>query len=90
MKKTRSLRSRQVLTGNLFCVPLYLGAILFFITPIIQSIVYIFSEVQPELGSIAVKNIGFENIRYIFREDQDFVTNLISSSYSQSLAFVSS
>lgn len=79
MKKTRSLRSRQVLTGNLFCVPLYLGAILFFIAPIIQSIVYIFSEVQPELGSIAVKNIGFENIRYIFREDPDFVTNLISS-----------
>lgn len=79
MKKTRSLRSRQVLTGNLFCVPLYFGAILFFITPIIQSIVYIFSEVQPELGSIAVKNIGFENIRFIFREDPDFITNLISS-----------
>ena len=79
MKKTRSLHARQVLTGNLFCVPLYLGAILFFIMPIIQSVIYVFSEVYPELGSIAVKNTGFANIHYVFREDPDFVNNLISS-----------
>ena len=79
MKKTRSLHARQVLTGNLFCAPLYLGAILFFITPIIQSIIYVFCEVHPKLGSIAVKNTGFANIHYIFREDPDFVNNLISS-----------
>lgn len=79
MKKTRSLYSRQAITGNLFCIPLYLGLIMFFITPVIQSIVYIFSAVHPELGSVSVENIGFDNIKYIFREDPDFVTNLISS-----------
>ena len=79
MKKKQTLYSRQALTGHLFCMPLYIGAVLFFIVPIARSIQYVFSQVYPEIGSMTVEKVGFENIRYIFRVDPDFVTNLIKS-----------
>ena len=79
MKKNRTLYARQALTGNLFCIPIYIGAVLFLILPIIRSIIYVFAQVHPELGSMSVELIGLENIRYIFREDPDFITNLIAS-----------
>lgn len=77
--KKRTLYARQALTGNLFCIPLYIGAVLFFLFPIIQSIVYIFSQVTPDLGSMQTEFIGMENIIYVFRKDPYFIPNLISS-----------
>lgn len=77
--KKRSLYKKQAITGNLFCLPLYIGALLFFLVPIIQSIIYMFSQVTPQLGSMQVENIGMENIIYIFRKDPDFIPHLISS-----------
>lgn len=69
----------QALNGNLFCIPLYIGAVLFFLIPVGQSIVYSFSSITPDLGSMRVEFIGTENYRYIFRVDTDYVTNLIYS-----------
>ncbi len=79
MKKKRNLYQKQALTGHFFCIPLYIGAILFFIIPLFQSFRYSFSKVTPELGTMLTKFIGGENYHYIFRVDADFVTNLISS-----------
>lgn len=77
--KKRTLYQRQALTGNLFCIPLYIGSVLFFLFPIIQSIIYIFSQVTPELGSMHTEFIGMENIIYAFRKDPYFIPNLTSS-----------
>lgn len=79
MKKKKSLYKIQARNGHLFCIPLYIGAALFFILPLIQSIRYSFSNVTPELGSMMTKYIGTENYHYIFKVDVDFVTNLIGS-----------
>lgn len=79
MKKKRSLYARQARNGNLFCIPLYIGAILFFLIPVGQSILYSFSAITPDLGSMRVDYIGTENYHYIFRVDADYTTNLIRS-----------
>ena len=77
--KKRSLYARQAITGNLFCIPLYIGSVLFFFFPIMRSIIYIFSQVTPEFGSMHTEFIGLENIIYVFRKDPYFIPNLISS-----------
>lgn len=77
--KKRSLQAKQAITGNLFCIPLYIGAALFFFFPIIQSIVYMFSQVTPEFGSMKTEFTGMNNIIYVFRKDPYFIQNLISS-----------
>lgn len=79
MKKKKGLYQKQALTGHFFCIPLYIGAILFFILPLIQSIRYSFSHVTPEIGTMLTENVGWENFHYIFRVDLNFNNNLISS-----------
>ena len=77
--KKRSLYAKQALTGNMFCIPLYIGAVLFFIFPIVQSIIYVFSQVTPEFGSMHTEFTGIENIIYVFRKDPYFIPNLTAS-----------
>ena len=79
MKKKRGLYKSQALTGHAFCIPFYIGAILFFVLPLVQSVRYSFSKVTPDMGSMTAAFIGKENFHYIFRVDTDFITNLIAS-----------
>lgn len=74
-----SLARRQAWTGRLFCLPLYVGALLFFLVPLGQSLLFCFQEVTPELGSFSTAFIGWANIRYAFRENAAFTANLIAA-----------
>ena len=77
--KKRGLYKKQALTGHAFCIPLYIGAILFFIVPLIQSLIYAFSHVTPDIGTMTTEYTGWENLHYIFRVDLHFNNNLTSS-----------
>lgn len=79
MKKQRSLYHKQALTGHAFCIPLYIGALFFFVLPLIQSIKYSFSQVTPDIGTMSTVNVGWENFHHIFRVDLHFTNNLIGS-----------
>jgi len=79
MKKKRGLYQKQALAGHAFCIPLYVGTVLFFIVPLIQSIKYAFSNVIPDFGTMSTEFIKWENFHYIFRVDLNFNNNLISS-----------
>lgn len=79
MKTKKSLYSKQALTGHAFCIPFYIGIALFFILPLCQSVIYIFSNVVPDVGTMKIEFIGIENLHYIFRVDTNFVNNLFSS-----------
>ncbi|MBO4734587.1 MAG: sugar ABC transporter permease, partial [Clostridia bacterium] len=79
MKKKRGLYKKQALTGHTFCIPLYIGAILFFIVPIIQSVIYSFSHVTPSIGTMTTEYISWDNFYYIFRVDLHFNNNLTAS-----------
>lgn len=77
--KGMNLTKKQALTGHLFCLPLYIGCIMFFLVPLMQSVIYCFSDVKPEVGTMHTDFILFENFYYIFRVDTSFIPNLISS-----------
>ncbi len=78
-KRRLSLTQRQAWTGRCFVLPFYFGFLFFFLTPIIQSITFSFSDVTIQPGYIEQVNIGWENFRYIFKEDPNFSTNLTST-----------
>lgn len=79
LKRRLSLTQRQAWAGRGFVLPFYFGFIFFFLTPLIQSILFCFSDVKVEIGSIVRDAIGWENFHYIFQEDPTFSTSLGST-----------
>lgn len=62
------------------CVSFWVvGLLIFFVYPLIQSIVYMFCETKLENGSIALTYIKFENFNTIFKKDPNFTENLKTS-----------
>ena len=62
------------------CVSFWVvGLIIFFVYPLIQSIIYMFNETTLQNGSIALKFIGFENFNSVLKVDPDFTNNLLQS-----------
>ncbi len=80
MKRSRlSLTARQGLTGFCFCIPFVLGFLMFFLKPLIQSLIFAFSKVSVSLDGYGSELIGFENFEYIFTKDATFSVNLMDS-----------
>lgn len=78
-KRFLSLTQRQAWTGRCFVLPFYFGFFFFFLTPVVQSIIFCFCDVTIQPGYIEKVGIGWENFRYIFQEDPNFSTNLVAT-----------
>ncbi|HOB37332.1 MAG TPA: sugar ABC transporter permease [Candidatus Avimonas sp.] len=65
---------KRALWGLAFILPWLIGALYFFLYPLIQSVVYAFCKV--DLATDTFKPIGFDNFRYLFTKDPNFITNL--------------
>ena len=62
------------------CVSFWvIGLAIFFVYPLIQSIIYMFNETTLESGYIGLKFIGFENFNTVLKVDPDFTNNLLKS-----------
>ena len=62
------------------CVSFWvIGLLIFFVYPLIQSIIYMFNETTLQNGSIALKFIGFGNFNTVLKVDPDFTNNLLES-----------
>ncbi|MBR5922280.1 MAG: sugar ABC transporter permease [Clostridia bacterium] len=62
------------------CVSFWVvGLIVFFIYPLIQSIIYMFNETSPQVGYVALKFVKFNNFNDVFRVDPDFTNRLMAS-----------
>ncbi len=78
--KPRGIEARRAWTGFYFILPWFIGIVLFFLSPLIQSILFSFADVK--LGSKGGLEFDFEGIRnfvYIFKTDGSFTTNLRNS-----------
>jgi len=73
--KIRSLEKKRSLTGFLFTLPFIVGFILFFLIPVIQSMLFSVSTIRPDNG-IHYDFVGFSNYRYLFKTDATFIPNL--------------
>lgn len=85
-RKLEPLQKRQQFYGRMFTLPWLIGFVLFFFIPIIQSIWYSFSKAGPldEVNTSVIsflkdKITYFENYRYIWLEQPDFLMNLKES-----------
>lgn len=77
-KKTlRSLASKKALAGVLFSTPFIIGFLLFYITPLIRSIVFSFSRIT---GGMEIETIGFTNFRQALYIDPTFFNKTIPAS----------
>ena len=62
------------------CVSFWVvGLLIFFIYPLIQSVVYMFCSTELQNGAVGLKFIRFDNFNAIFKVDPDFTENLKSS-----------
>lgn len=67
--------------GRMFILPWEIGFVLFFLQPLVQSLVFVFSEVTVNFdeGVFVTKWRGFHNIRHFFDNDQVYVDNLVDA-----------
>ncbi len=93
VKKPKGIESRKARIGFYFIIPWLVGMILFFISPLIQSILFSFAEVKlGDKGGLVLNFSAIENYSYIFTKDGDFTKNLrdsvISFAYSMPIIVI--
>lgn len=83
MKKPRfTIEGRKAMTGRLFILPFTIGFLIFFFKPAMESLMFVFNDVQIKLGGFEMNFVGLENLRYIFNTDPDFKKNLAAATTS--------
>ena len=77
-KKPRGFESRKALYGFLFTLPWVIGLVLFFVIPIVQSVIYSFSDLSVKAGSIDVAFKGLKHYKFLLYADPKYIDNLVS------------
>ncbi len=74
-----SYEKKKGLYGYGFIALWFLGALVFFISPVIQSFYYSFHDVTPDVGALSIKSLStwYYNYYYAFRTDQYYSTYLL-------------
>ncbi|MBR2320261.1 MAG: sugar ABC transporter permease [Clostridia bacterium] len=80
----RSLKDftrKKQMYGRMFILPWEIGFVLFFLQPLVQSLVFVFSEVTVNFdeGVFETKWRGLHNIRHFFDNDPVYVDNLVDA-----------
>lgn len=72
-KKYRGIEQLKSRYGWLFISTWLIGVVLFFAIPVIQSIIYSFSQMTVNEGGIQTVFIGMKNYKYIIAEHTDYL-----------------
>lgn len=78
MKKQKGIETLKSRYGFLFTLPWLIGLVVFFMIPIIQSVIYSFSNLRIDAGSVNTSFEGLKNYKFILFEDPKYIDNLIS------------
>ena len=96
-KRYSSIEKRHGFYGRMFLLPWCIGFTIFFFIPLLQSIWYSFSVANPLddvptdlIGYLKDNFVGFQRYIYIWNEQPDFTSNLLSSvtSYLYSMPII--
>ena len=71
------MQRRRAWWGRLFILPWFIGALFFFVLPMLTTVVWAFSNVN--FATRTSTFIGIANFRSLFTEDADFLPNLLES-----------
>lgn len=75
-KKRRGLEAMQARYGYIFVGHWIFGLIVFFLVPLISSVIYSFSEVNISSAGVGTDIIGIKNYVQIISEDANYLDNL--------------
>lgn len=78
-KHVKGIESKKSWYGFYFVLPWIIGMFMFFLIPLISSLIYSFSEVTPEFGYMDTTWVGLDNFKFIFQNDDNYQKDLISS-----------
>lgn len=84
MKKL-SYEKKKSLMGYLYISPWLLGFTTLLLIPMVQSLLYTFSEVSIESGRVDLSFIGLSNYDYVLRQNATYVRYLVESLYTELL-----
>ena len=89
-KKNRGIVELKSRYGYLFTMHWIIGIVIFFALPLIQSIIFSFSEIEVISGGIDINLTGLENYKQILLVDANYETWLKNSitSYLYSLPLI--
>ena len=81
MKKKKAvgldkLKSRY---GYIFLFPWAIGIAIFFVVPIIQSLIYSVSDLQMDLDGFKSTFVGIENFDYVLNKDPYYIDNFLTA-----------
>ena len=78
-KKKSLLSKRRESGGYIFILPWFIGALIFFIYPFIQSIYFAFCDLTFSEKGLVKKFTGLENFRVVFFENPEVFQKLVNS-----------
>lgn len=78
-KNKLKLKTQTSITAHIFLIPFYIGLIVFFIGPLINSAVMSMSNVSVTDEGYKYEFIKFSNYKYAFVKDAAFGTNIVNS-----------
>lgn len=79
VKHVKGIESKKSWYGFYFVLPWIIGMVLFFIIPLVNSLLYSFATVVPEEGYMELSWVGLENYTYLFKIDETFKTDLLAA-----------
>ena len=78
-RKNRGIEALKARYGWICITPWIIGLVLFFGLPIIQSIIYTFSDVTLTTGGLRTEFVGLTNFKYIFDQNADYLDNIAAA-----------
>ena len=76
VKKPKGVESLKSRYGRLFVLPWEIGLVLFFVIPLITSIIYSFSTVTLGVGGVNTTWVGLEHYNEIINKDPNYLNEL--------------
>ena len=68
---------RKSMYGYGFIALWFVGALIFFLIPVVESLIYSFQEIAPDTGGMVGKWVGLDNYNYAFNVDPNYRQYLV-------------
>lgn len=80
-KNLKDFTRKKQMYGRMFILPWEIGFVLFFLQPLVQSLVFVFSKVNVNFdeGVFETQWNGIENIKFYLYQDNEYMDKLIDS-----------
>lgn len=79
MKRKRSLAGKRALSGYCFSIPFLIGFFIFYLFPVIQSIIFSFAKLTASNEGLDINFVGLENYKYLLTKDPVYLKMVFTS-----------